>query len=136
MIYIALIGVVAALAGVVGFVLGKKVGDAGVVKDEPYFAAASVDELRDIQGEAQEALDERTQKRKEKILHMIRTEAETQKELEDCSGEVVVGGITRVDVEELLEVSEGTARKYLNMLEEEGKIEQLGESGRGVRYVE
>ena len=154
MFYFTLVGV-AVVASVVGFVFGVKKRGAllqgvasnsddrknsdnlnSVCKTEgPYFATASDDELRDMRGEAKEALAERTQMRKEKILNMMRDEAETQKKLEECSGEEVVAGITRVDVEELLDVSEGTARKYLNILEEEGKIAQIGESGRGVRYV-
>ena len=134
MFYIILAGVVV-VAGVIGFVFGRKAGGAVDGKDEPYFATASTDELQDIQWEAQEALNERTQMRKGKVLNMMRHEAEAQGKLEECSREEVVAGITRADVEELLDVSEGTARKYLNILEEEGKIEQVGERGRGVRYV-
>ncbi|MFT7507469.1 MAG: putative HTH transcriptional regulator [Acidimicrobiales bacterium] len=130
MFYFALVGVIAAT---LGFVVGKKAGGAGTVKKEPYFSTASSDELQYMRGEAKEALDERTKNRKEKILHMMKGEVETQKKLEECSEEAVAAGVTRVDVEELLDVSDGTARKYLNMLEDEGKIQQVGESGRGVR---
>jgi len=39
------------------------------------------------------------------------------------------------DIEKLLDISDVTARKYLNELESEGKIKQIGEVGRNVHYV-
>jgi len=44
-------------------------------------------------------------------------------------------GITSDEVEKLLDVSDQTARKYLNELEDENKIEQVGDRGRGVYYI-
>ena len=45
------------------------------------------------------------------------------------------GRITNDDVEDLFCVSDSTARNYLNDLEEDGKLIQHGESGRGVYYT-
>ena len=42
--------------------------------------------------------------------------------------------ITNNDVEKFLNVSDATAERYLNQLEREGKIEQVGETGRSVYY--
>lgn len=39
------------------------------------------------------------------------------------------------DVEKLLHVSDATATRYLNQLEREGKIIQVGKTGQSVRYV-
>ena len=42
--------------------------------------------------------------------------------------------ITNNDIEELLKVSDATVTRYLDKLEEQGKIEQIGEKGRYVKY--
>jgi len=42
--------------------------------------------------------------------------------------------ITNNDVEKAIGVSDATATRYLDELEEEGKIEQVGKSGRHVYY--
>ena len=44
------------------------------------------------------------------------------------------GGITNDEVQVLLGVSDATAERYLEKLEKEGKIAQVGESGRTVSY--
>lgn len=44
------------------------------------------------------------------------------------------GEIANDDVENLLGVSDATATNYLQELENEGKIEQIGKEGRFVRY--
>ena len=44
------------------------------------------------------------------------------------------GKITNDEVEALLGVSDSTVTVYFDELEEEGKIVQKGESGRGVYY--
>jgi len=41
---------------------------------------------------------------------------------------------TNNDVEGLLDVSDSTATRYLDKLEKQGKIEQIGEQGRSVKY--
>lgn len=58
------------------------------------------------------------QVRKEKIIEMIR-ERES---------------VTNDDIEKLLGISDTTATNYLQELEREGKIEQIGDRGRFVSY--
>jgi len=43
--------------------------------------------------------------------------------------------ITNNDVEKLLGVSDATATNYLQELENEGKIKQVGKTGKGVYYI-
>lgn len=43
--------------------------------------------------------------------------------------------ITNNDIEKLLGVSDATATRYLDELEKEGKILQIGATGRAVHYV-
>jgi Fic family protein len=38
------------------------------------------------------------------------------------------------EVEKLLHVSDATATRYLEILEQEGKIKQVGKTGKGVKY--
>jgi len=42
--------------------------------------------------------------------------------------------VTNNDIEKLLKVSDATATRYLDELEKQGKIEQIGEKGRSVKY--
>ena len=120
---------------------------------EPYFAKVAPDELEEIREEAREALTERTEQRKEKILDFMSHEAAHQEELKGCkvghnsagsTGSPQVGrdgqhqnkqGIICSDVEKLLGVSNGTANRYLNALEDEGKVKQVGERGSSVYYT-
>ena len=43
--------------------------------------------------------------------------------------------ITNDEVEKLLHVSDATATRYLETLEKEGKIKQVGKTGKGVSYT-
>lgn len=45
------------------------------------------------------------------------------------------GKITNNEVEDLLDVSDATATRYLQQLEDEGKIKQVGSAGKGVFYT-
>jgi predicted HTH transcriptional regulator len=92
------------------------------------FAPPSRGELDELRKEAHEALSERTEKRKGKILEML-TRNERGCDVERTQK------ITCSDVEKLLDVSSVTARKYLNELEDEKKIKQIGDVGRGVYYL-
>ena len=65
----------------------------------------------------------------------MNSEAIHQEELKTCNLDNTKKGITCNDVEELLDVSGATARKYLKELEDEEKITQIGESGKGVYYT-
>ena len=42
--------------------------------------------------------------------------------------------VTNNDIEKLLNVSDATATRYLSELENEGRIVQIGATGRGVEY--
>jgi len=42
--------------------------------------------------------------------------------------------VSNNDVEKLLGVSDATATRYLSELEREGKVQQIGTTGRGVEY--
>jgi len=88
------------------------------------FAPKTADELDDMRVEAREALSERTEGRKKKILEFMKNDA-------NCN----IGNVQCEDIEKLLDVSSGTARKYLNELESENKIKQIGNSGRDVYYT-
>ncbi|MFH1978941.1 MAG: hypothetical protein ABII97_00955 [Patescibacteria group bacterium] len=124
------------IAGVAGLVIGSWMAKRKhFTPNKPSFAEASKEELSQFHKESKKALSERTEDRKEKILEMMRDaredfsmgcnlrEGENQK------------GIARSDVEKLLDVSADTADKYLNELEVEKKIEQVGKTGRGVFYI-
>lgn len=44
------------------------------------------------------------------------------------------GSVTNDQVEKLLRVSDATATRYLSQLEKEGKIQQIGKTGKSVKY--
>lgn len=52
--------------------------------------------------------------------------------LESAGGD---GRVSNNDIEKLLGVSDATATRYLDELEKEGKIHQVGTSGRSVFYT-
>ena len=55
---------------------------------------------------------------KQKILNLLQTKTK----------------ITNNDIEKSLKVSHATAERYLNELEKEGKVKQIGKIGRSVYY--
>jgi len=117
------------IAGGIGFFLGKKsISTMGLMKKK------KPKELEEMHRKAQVSITERTKSRKARILKYIKKEMEYQKQLQNCNLGVEVVGVTCNEIEELLDISDSTARKYLNELEEEGKIEQIGKTGRGVTY--
>ena len=133
------------IGGVIGFLIAKAF-QKNIPVNKKVFASKSEDELEEMREESREALSERTEKRKEKILELMRNERgknaeltekiESDEELEVCDAVVDRSpGITSDEVEKLLDVSDQTARKYLNELEDENKIEQVGDRGRGVYYI-
>ena len=120
------------IAGVLGYMFGKRFAERR--KSEHSFAEVSKDEMESILKKSGKALTERTEERKEKILEMMKGEAEHQRELQACNLSQKSSQVTSEDVEKLLDVSNDTARKYLNELEDENKIEQIGIRGVGVHY--
>ncbi len=133
---ILIIGVGVVL-GVLNFFISKwSVQD--ILKDSARkrgFGSRTSEEMDEIRGEASEALAERTEKRKEKILYLMGGEDVHQEELKACGIDDIKKGLTSHDVEKLLDVSNGTALKYLNELEKEGKVVQVGKTGRDVYYT-
>ncbi len=115
-------------------ILGIAIGFYIKERTQKTLTIKSPDELNAMRHEAKKVLQERTDVRKKKILDFMTKEAEYQKELGLCSVIDVRYGIVSLDVEKLLDVSGDTARKYLNELEEEDLIEQVGSSGKGVYY--
>lgn len=87
------------------FVFSKKKGIETVAKRE------NIKKLNEERGSVKKG-------RKEKILNILKKE----------------GKITNNKIESLLGVSDATATNYLQELENEGKIEQVGGTGRGVFY--
>lgn len=129
-----------AVVGIIGFLLGKKLAQYRAFKkiasqNNNPLSEKTEEEKTEMKEKAQDAFDERTEERKEKILEMMKKEEEYQKALANCNVEDRKEGVTRKDVEELLDVSEGTALKYLNELEQENQITQSSPSGSDVHYT-
>ena len=120
--------------GVAGIMLGVYFGRKSK-KTGGTFAQRKPEEMKEIRAEAREALTERTEGRKEKILYLMNNEAVHQEELKACNVADLKKGITSENVAKFLDVSKKTARKYLNELEDENKIKQIGKTGREVYYV-
>ena len=90
----------------------------------------------------------RTEKEKEEVLRQIQDSAisgiadfnRRLREIKEERKRKILGELekqSRVktnEVADLLEVSRATAFRYLEELEQEGKIEQIGVTGRGVEY--
>ena len=99
------------------------------------FAQRDPEELREIRSKSRKALAKRTEDRKEKILSLMTIGATHGEELKACGVEDIKKGITSQNVKRFLGVSVITARKYLNELEKEDKIKQIGKTGRNVYYT-
>lgn len=74
---------------------------------------------RDLLNKARAAIQSRKQKKLEKILEFLNAK----------------GKITNDEVEKLLHVSDATATRYLSALEKQGKIKQVGKTGKAVTYT-
>jgi predicted HTH transcriptional regulator len=81
--------------------------------------AKSGSQISSAREKASEAIQERNAERKNKILDLAKQK----------------GKIANNDVEEMLGVSDATARNYLDDLEKDGKLKQIGHDGRGVHYT-
>lgn len=79
----------------------------------------SVYELQELRREKTRSIHDRVSKSKARIIDYVQS----------------TGQVTNHEVEDLLLVSSSTAHRYLNELEREGILEQIGSSGRGVYYV-
>ena len=115
------------LAGLIGFIIGRRTTKT--------FEAKLGSEMDNMRKDAHEALAERTENRKKKILEML--EQSKDKFAEGCNlreGENKKG-VTSNDIENLLDVSNATANRYLDELEKEGKVRQIGTGGKNVYYI-
>src|SRR3989338_1027436 len=75
--------------------------------------------VRDLAAKARAVIQSRKRAKLEKILAAIAAK----------------GSITNDEVEKLLHVSDATATRYLAQLEKEGKISQIGKTGKSVKYT-
>ena len=123
------------MTNILFFIAGIALGFYIKGKEEKSITPKQVEELREMRKDAKEAFNERTEKRKERILKFMENESAHDEELKTCNLENHKKGIVCADVEKLLDVSGGTARKYLNELESENKIKQIGKTGRDVYYT-
>ena len=123
------------MTNILFFIAGIALGFYIKGKTTKTFTPKQAEEMSEMRAEAHEALSERTENRKQKILNLMDSEAVHEKELKACNVADHKKGITCNDVEKLLDVSNQTASKYLNELEKEQKIEQIGTSGKGVYYI-
>ena len=90
---------------------------------EPPSAAAPVQTgilhtARDLLNKARVAIQDRKRKKRDKIMLALTTKSK----------------ITNDEVEKLLHVSDATATRYLSALEKEGKIKQVGKTGKSANY--
>jgi hypothetical protein len=102
----------------------EKTETAQMAGNEPLPATApSVNEAKDKQRKENLKLanEKRQNKKREKITEILNLFSEKSE-------------ITNDEVEKLLHVSDATATRYLETLEKEGKIKQVGKTGKGVSY--
>lgn len=74
---------------------------------------------RDLLVKARATIQQRKQKKLEKVLEFLNAKDK----------------ITNDEVEKLLHVSDATATRYLSALEQQGKIKQVGKTGKSIVYT-
>lgn len=102
------------IVGIAGVILGAHLGRRRVVKKGQLFGQASLDNVQDKEREE-------AKKKRENLEKARQIFAERDRVAND-------------DIEALLGVSDATATRYLDELEEEGRIRQIGKTGRHVYY--
>jgi len=110
------------MAGILIFILGILVGGAAVL----YFYARreaaqhGTGTAEEVVGICKSAIETASQKeaRKDKVLTMLREKTE----------------LSNTDIRKALGVSSRTAVRYMDELEKEGKVEQIGKIGYAVTY--
>ena len=121
-IFIFLLGIVLG-AGVIWLVMKKRVGELEI-------------DLKRTEKEKEEVL---RQARDSAILGIADFNRKTQ-EIKENRKQGILNELEKLNkiktnqVADFLEVSRATAFRYLEELEQEGKIEQIGTTGRGVEY--
>ena len=84
---------------------------------------------RDLLVKARATIQDRKRKKLDKIMEALDGKGPTTLKLRRA------GNITNDEVEKLLHVSDATATRYLSALEKEGKIQQVGKTGKAVEYT-
>jgi predicted HTH transcriptional regulator len=107
------------VAFLLGVLIGRMMAKGRNQQKPGRFADLTPEEAKEISEKGQKTVAARIEKRKGRILAKVQEG----------------GKITNDDVEDLFCISDTTARNYLSELEAEGKLVQVGESGRGVHYV-
>ena len=81
--------------------------------------------------------EEKTRKREENLKLANETRQEKKRKKIDAILDLFAKqtNLTNNEVEKLLHVSDATATRYLETLEKEGKIKQVGKTGKGVSYT-
>ena len=69
-----------------------------------------------------------------KHRNIFNTQSENKENNKRKILESLSGKFTNTDVEKLLSVSDATATRYLDELEKEGKVKQVGKTGKHVYY--
>jgi len=127
MFYIILI-----IVAIVSFLIGRK----SVTSTTPEsLEPKQKEELVQMRKESREALTDRTKNRKDKILYLLNITDANSEELKACGITDNKNGITSENIERFFDINNATARKYLNELEDEGKIKQIGTTGPDVYYT-
>jgi ribosomal protein S25 len=91
----------------------------GPAPEPPPVVQPSSNFVRDLAAKARVVIQDRKHKKLDKVMALF----DTKKQIENR------------DVEKLLKVSDATATRYLEQLEKQGKITQVGKHGRGVLYI-
>ncbi|MBP6931559.1 MAG: hypothetical protein KBD48_03965 [Candidatus Pacebacteria bacterium] len=84
----------------------------------PIVIASSINPIRELLNKARNAIQSRKRKKLDRILNMFTNKSK----------------ITNDEVEKFLHISDATATRYLEILEKENKIKQVGKTGKGVYY--
>lgn len=108
------------IVGIVGIILGAYLGRRRAEKESKPLDETSLDNARDKQGK--ERLIEKQAQEKEENKRKILEFFEPRER------------VANNDIEALLGVSDATATRYLDELEKEGLIRQVGKTGRHVYY--
>ena len=103
------------LVAIITFIIAYSLGRRSV----KCFSPKEGDALLEMQKAGRAEVKRIIRRRKDLIL------AKTQKQ----------GRITNDDVEDMFCISDRTANHYLNELEQEGKLKQIGKTGKGVYYT-
>jgi len=103
----------------IAFILGLMFGRYSLRGLASKSGGRSSEVMNELREEAHETIEKRTNKRKARVLALAQKQ----------------GRITNDDVEDMFCISNNTARNYLDQLEHEGKLKQVGTTGRGVYYT-